>query len=606
MSAQNLTSALQKQATDRTYSAYLAVANQLDRAPPDEKNKRVLRIAILRNYTIEPLLPVIKGEIAAAGLHPTLYIGDFDAIARDVFDPQSDLFGFEPDFIIITLWLESLAPTVSSRLITLTSEQVNAEVDRVLVTINEIVTAVRLRSDAAILINNFPLPIYSTLGILDAQSELYLSQTTIRLNLELLRLIHRSRDVYLVDYMSLMARLGSDRGIDERYWHIGRAPISRHALVPLGREYGKFFRALSGKTRKCLVLDCDNTLWGGILGEDGPTGIQVGTSYPGSCYHAFQQEVLNLHDRGVLLALCSKNNENDVHDILHNHPDMLLRREHFATQQINWDDKVTNLLRISEDLNIGLDSIVFVDDSRFECDMVKERLPQVAVLQLSADPSSYKHQLSAEGYFDLLTYSDEDQTRTRMYRQDTERKRLHRVSKSLEEYLEGLEMVAVIGRANELTIPRLSQLSQKTNQFNLTTRRYSEGDITSFAADRDVDVIYLRLRDRISEMGIIGLTIVKFSGEQADIDTFLLSCRAIGRGIEDALLFEVLRSAQRRGCTRVRGKYHVTPKNGQVADFYKRHHFRLVSRDEYDSDWVLTLSERKTMSPSWVKIELIH
>ncbi|MBL7091680.1 HAD family hydrolase, partial [Acidovorax sp.] len=567
MSKQDFDETLRRLANELTYSAYTATANALEEVTSEASHLPPLRVAILRNFTIEPMIPVIKGEIALAGFYPVIYLGDYDAIARDVLDPGSALYAFQPDFVIVAQWLETLAPTLVTRFLSLSPEQVNTEVERVLVTVNEIVTALRRHSKTPILVNNFPLPLYPTLGILDAQSENHQTHTILKLNLELLRRVRESRDVYLVDYMSLMARIGSVQGVDERYWQIGRAPIGRHALLPFGQEYGKFFRALHGKARKCLVLDCDNTLWGGVVGEDGLGGIQLGTAYPGSCYQAFQREILNLHDRGVILALCSRNNEADVLEVLRTHPEMVLREEHFATWQINWDDKVTNLMRIAQDLNIGLDSLVFVDDSQFECDFVRERLPQVTVLELSSDPSTFRAKLSAGGYFDALTFSPEDRKRTRMYRDEVQRKELYVSASSLEEYLAKLEMVAEISLADEMTIPRISQLTQKTNQFNLTTRRYSEGDIQAFVESPGADVFYLNLRDRISEMGLIGVAIVKYNGEQAEIDTFLLSCRAIGRGVEEALLAHVLNSAKSKGCSSVVGRYLITKKNGQVADF---------------------------------------
>ena len=604
MTTQDLALALRRLSHEATFSTYTAVANALDEEAPSSSSLPHLRVAVLRNFTLDPLISVIKGEIALAGFYPEVYLGDYDAIARDALDPNSALYAFQPDFVILAQWLETLSPTLATRFVSLTAGQVDAEVGQVLAAVDEIVSALRRSLRAPILVNNFPLPVHTTLGILDAQSESYFTQTVLKLNLELLRRARQWRDVYLVDYLSLTARIGSSQGLDERYWHIGRAPIGRHALMPLGQEYGKFFRALLGKTRKCLVLDCDNTLWGGVVGEDGLSGIQIGATYPGSCYQAFQREILNLHDRGVILALCSKNNEADVLEVLRTHPDMILRESNFATWQINWDDKVTNLKRIAQDLNIGLDSLVFVDDSQFECDLVRAQLPQVAVLQLSSDPSTFKGKLSAGAYFDALTLSAEDRERNRMYRDDAQRKQLYDLSSTLDEYLAKLEMVAGIGVADALTIPRISQLTQKTNQFNLTTRRYSEGDIGLLVESADADVFYLRLRDRISDMGLTGVAIVKYDGGQAEIDTFLLSCRAIGRGAEEALLAHVLNSVKTRGCERVLGRYLATKKNGQVADFYRRQGFRLVADTAQGSDWEKCLGQDIFTAPSWIKVEL--
>ena len=606
MNQQDLTTALNHLVDESTYNNYVTVANALDHFRSEARHMPLLRVAILRNFTLEPMIPVIKGEIALAGFYPEIYLGDYDTIAQDVLEPHSGLYKFQPDLVILAQWIDALCPVLTTRFLSLSPQQVNSEIEGILTTVSEFIWALRRHTNAPILVNNFPLPSYLTLGILDAQSESYQTHTILRLNLELLRRLHEIRDVSIVDYMSLMARIGSEQGLDERYWQIGRSPIGRNALVGFGKEYGKFFRALLGKIRKCLVMDCDNILWGGIVGEDGMEGIQVGTIYPGSCYQSLQREILNLHDRGVILALCSKNNESDVLEVLRSHPHMLLHEEHFSTWQINWDDKATNLIRIAQELNIGLDSLVFVDDSQFECDLVRERLPQIAVLQFSSEPSTFRDRLSAQAYFDTLVFSAEDRKRNRMYRDQVKRKLLYESVGSLEEYLAKLEMIAEIGLADSMTVPRISQLIQKTNQFNLTTRRYSEGEIRAFAESPDVDIFYVKLRDRISEMGLIGVAITKYSGEYAEIDTFLLSCRAIGRGVEEALMAHVLNSARIRGSRVVVGRYFKTKKNVQVVDFYGHQGFRLVSEDTNSRDWELSLEGRIFSGPSWIKIKLIE
>ena len=603
MKKQKLASTLSRLASERTYSAYAAAANALEAVSPEVSGLPLLRVAILRNFTLDTMIPVIKGEIALAGFYPVIYLGDHDSIARDALAPDSALYASQPDFVIMAQWLDNLAPTLVARFLSLASGQVNDEVERVLTITDEMVVSLRRHSKAPILVNNFPLPAYTTLGILDAQSESYQTHTILRMNLELLRRLRRWPDVYLVDYMGLMARVGSVQGLDDRYWHIGQAPIGHRAVVALGQEYGKFFRALQGKMHKCLVLDCDNILWGGVVGEDGLSGIQLGTTYPGSCYRAFQQEILNLHDRGVILALCSKNNEADVLEVFRDHPDMVLREAHFATRQVNWGDKVTSLTRIAKDLNIDLDSLVFVDDSQFECDLVREQLPQVAVLQLSADASTFRTKLSAGAYFDALIFSAEDRERNRMYR-DAQRKQSFEPGSSLSEYLAKLEMVACIGIPDEPTILRVSQLTQKTNQFNLTTRRYGEAEIRAFLQNPETAVFYLKLSDRTGNLGIVGVGIIKYSERVAEIDTFLLSCRVIGRGAEDALLSHILTSARARGCTSVRGRYLLSKKNVQVADFYRQRGFRLVEESAVGSKWEISLDQEAYRAPDWISVNL--
>jgi FkbH-like protein len=604
MNKQKIIDTINRLAFDQDYGTYLAVANVLDAAAgPEESGLPPLRVAVLRNFTLDSLLPVIKGEIVRAGFHPFIYQGDFDVIAPEVLNPASALYGFQPDFIILAQWLETLAPNLVTRFISLSGAQVTEEINRILDSLEQTIAGLRQYTQAPILLNNFPLPIYTTLGILDAQVDDSQTQAILSINRGLLVRAREWRDTYLVDYFGLLARTGSALGLDERYWQMGRAPLGRHALVPFGQEYGKFFRALRGKTRKCLVLDCDNTLWGGVIGEDGLANIKLGTTYPGSCYQAFQREILNLHDRGVILTLCSKNNEADALDVFRQHPETVLREEHFATWQINWDDKVTNIKRLAQSLNIGLDSLVFVDDSEFECDLVRDQLPQVAVVQLPADPSAFTSALSAGAFFDSLTFSDEDRERNQMYRGETQRKEVFETAGSLEDYLTGLQMVAEIGTVSDVSIPRVAQLTQKTNQFNVTTRRYSEGEIRAFSESASADVFSVRLRDRISDLGLIGVAIVKYSGCQAEIDSFLLSCRAIGRGVEDALLVHLLNQAQSRGCTQILATFIPTNKNTPAADFYQRHGFKLSAETLLESELKLSLAQEVFLTPGWITVQ---
>ena len=292
----NFLQALERLQKNNSYSAYSALSNLL--GYPGNKDLKPLRIAILRNFTIEPLLPVLKGEASLSGFFPELYVGDFDAIAADVFNAESPLYQHNPDFIIIAQWLDALSSALAGSFLSCSTNQIEDEIERLAQMVIDFFNALRKNTSAPILINNFPLTDIPTLGILDAQSEEYQIYSVIKLNTELLKVSKRFKDVYWVDFFSLFSRVGRENAFDARHWQMARAPLGKNALVPLGQEYGKLIRALRGKTKKCLVLDCDNTLWGGVIGEDGLSGIKVGLTYPGSAYLAFQQEILNLYHRG--------------------------------------------------------------------------------------------------------------------------------------------------------------------------------------------------------------------------------------------------------------------------------------------------------------------
>jgi FkbH-like protein len=352
-------------------------------------------------------------------------------------------------------------------------------------------------------------------------------------------------------------------------------------------------------------LDCDNTLWGGVIGEDGIEGIKLGLDYPGSSFLAFQQECLNLYNRGVILALCSKNNEADVVDVLASHKHCLLKKHHFATWQINWDDKAKNLVRIADSLNIGIDSLVFVDDNPFECDWVQKELPQVEVINLSKSPFNYRRELLNTGYFDSLSFSTEDKKRSEMYVSDSHRKLMLENSSSFEDYLNDLDLHAEVGRPCSDDIPRISQLTQKTNQFNLTSYRYTEGDIKNFLTSNSIEVIYLRVKDRISELGLIGVAIVEYGNQQANIHGLMMSCRALGRGAEDVLMGLIFKRSQQRGCKKLIGTYIKTKKNAQVADFYEKNKFSFVEEFEDKSTWELLIEGGLKEYPAWFTIKEI-
>jgi FkbH-like protein len=585
-----------------TYVAYSALANLAEKA--GEQGFELCRIAVLRNFTIEPMIPVIKGEAVRLGLAPDVYVADFDAIAESVMTPSSQLYTHKPHIILLAQWAETVSPLLMTKFLTLSKEQVDGEVTRIVDTMENWLRAIRSNCDAPVLVNNFPLPNIVTLGILDYQSESHQIHTVLILNNALLKMSKNFSDVYWVDTLSLFARVGYATAVDERNWQAARAPISKHALLPLGLEYAKFIRALRGKTRKCLVLDCDNTLWGGVVGEDGLDGIKLGNTHPGSSYVAFQQECLNLYNRGVILALCSKNNEADVFEVFKKHPDSVLKEHHFASWQINWDDKATNLTRIAEELNIGIDSLVFVDDSPFECDWIRKQLPQVEVVNLTKETYNYRKELMLSGYFDSLTFSSEDKKRSQMYVSDNQRKQLLKTASSFEDYLNGLDLQASIGRPDKSDVPRISQLTQKTNQFNVTTRRYTVGDIERFMASDDAEVFFLKLSDRVSDLGLIGVAIVQYKNDFADIDSLMMSCRALGRGAEETLLSLIYKRAKHRGCIKLVGTYLKSKKNALVYDFYLKYDFKLVEESPEGTKWEQTIDSQLVKDyPKWIAVK---
>jgi FkbH-like protein len=426
----------------------------------------------------------------------------------------------------------------------------------------------------------------------------------VELNNFLRTALRSAHNAYYVDLNLCLVRLGGKTFYDERYWHIGRAPYSLEALREIASEDFKFIRAFKGKSNKCLVLDCDNVLWGGIIGEDGMSGIKLGKTYPSSPYYEFQQEVVNLYNRGILITLCSKNNAEDVWEVFRNHPDMVLKEKHIVASEINWEDKVTNLKKIAASLNIGLESMVFVDDSEFEVNLVREVAPEVTVIHLPKEKTvEYRNILASCGLFDTLTISEEDRERGTMYKAEAQRKQLQGQVQDLGTYLKSLEMVIEVKFADDFTLPRIAQLTQKTNQFNLTTRRYSEADIKKYMQATDVDVLSLRLTDKFGDSGLVGVCILKYSGQKAVFDTLLLSCRVLGRGVEDIFVIQALKLAKQRGCNSAIGEFYPTAKNSQVKDFFSKQGFEpfSVSSNEIEGRYLFYLNQPLREEPAFFK-----
>lgn len=551
-------------------SGFLSILESV-REPRTEQYP-ALRWAMLSNTTQEPLRPFLKQLCYDIHYDADLWLGGYDTALQDANGSECG----QADVVVIALRLHVLAPALVDGFVTLTAAAVRAEVSRVLDYVSAVVAAVRQRSRAMVLVHSFETPVYPELGTIDYRSAAGQVNTIRRLNLDLAERLAREDGVFIIDLDAIRARLTGDRFVDPRTWHLGRVAYTRRALGAIAGEYLNIVRAATGFNKKCLVVDGDGTLWGGIVGEDGVDAVRIGPTYPGSPFYDFQRALLALRGRGILLALCSKNDEALVCQLFAARAaDMPLRLDHFAAVKVNWSDKAQNITEIAAELSIGLDSIVFLDDNPFETELVQQLLPSVHTIQLPADPVEYRDALMTRlDLFDTLTFSDEDRRRADMYAAER-RRRVERASSSMsvEEYLRGLEMEAAIDRVDDEGVARVAQLTQKTNQFNLTTRRYTERDIRDFVTSTVHDVFAVRLRDRLGDSGIVGVAIVCHDGGRSVIETFLLSCRVLGRGLEDALLAACVGTGRQRGSDRVIGLFIPTSKNGRVSGFYQSRGF---------------------------------
>jgi len=371
-------------------------------------------------------------------------------------------------------------------------------------------------------------------------------------------------------------------------------------------EWMKFLHPLTGAVCKVLAVDLDNTLWGGVLGEDGIEGIQLGTEYPGAFYRGLQRVILDIHQRGILLAVCSKNNRGEAMAAIEKHPEMLLRPEHFAAFRINWQDKAQNLREIAAELNLGTDSIAFLDDNPVERSRVQSDLPEVKVIALPGQAQGYAAALRDSPWFERLALSVEDREHTRMYHEQQQRASVAQAAGSLEDFYRSLGQEVVLAPLAPETLVRVAHLTQKTNQYNVTTRRYSEQQIEEMAARPDCRVYSVRVRDRFGDNGIVGVLITRIENDVCEIDTFLLSCRVIGRTVETAMLGFLASVCKKQGASRLQGWFLPTKKNAPVKDLYSTHGFTAVRSEGDATLWSVTLSKSDIRCPEWIDLQVIN
>jgi FkbH-like protein len=541
---------------------------------------RPCRWAFLRSFTVEPLVPILKAGAYAAGIALETHVGEFNAWAQEMLDPESQLYRFQPDIAVLAVQTRDLSP------------------ENALQRLTDAITAFRRNSQAALIVHTLEQPAVPAAGVLDAQQESGEAAAIRRMNAGLVEVAKQHRGVYLLDYDALVARHGRQNWGDPRKWLTVRLPIASANLPHMAAEWLRFLHPLTGKVAKCVAVDLDNTLWGGIIGEDGIHGIKLGAEYPGAAFQEVQRALLDLTRRGIVLAICSKNNPADAEEALKGHPGMLLKPRDFAAARINWNPKAQNLREIAEELNIGLDSVAFFDDNPVERQHVGEEAPEVILLDVPEDPMDFAAVLRDCPWFERLTLSEEDRQRGAYYAAQKERAELERAVTSKEDFYRSLEQVCEIALVNDATLARVAQLTQKTNQFNLTTKRYTEQQIAALRDCSGWRVWSLRVKDRYADNGLVAVAISKLDDGVCEIDTFLMSCRVIGRTVETALLAKIAGDAKENGAARLQGRFIPTKKNAPAAEFYKDHGFQ----EGEEGLWSMDLRESGIAMPEWIQL----
>lgn len=551
--------------------------------------QRQARMALVSGRASTALLePLLKAACFRDGIAATLHVGGYDSYRQEILDPSSGLYAFQPDLVLChTHWRDANLSSFTS------APQPEAAVAEEQVALWR---QVRASSSATLIAHTFDLPLHDAYGRLSAQLAGGRVNVLRRAN-ALLREAAAREGVVLVDLEQVAAEAGAQAWEDARDWHVAKQHPASAGLVALVEHQAAAVRAILGLSKKVLALDLDNVLWGGVIGEDGLDHIKLGPpSAAGEAFSALQRYVLELKERGILIAACSKNNEADARLPFERHPETVLKLDDFVAFVANWEDKVTNLIGLAKTLSLGLDSFVFMDDNPFERAWVRASLPEVMVPELSADPSGYVEALHRGRYFESIALSQEDRARHEQYRVEAARAQLRTSSGTLEEFLAQLQMTSRCGPFEAADLPRIAQLVNKTNQFNLATRRYTEAQLAAQAADPAWWTGAFRLADRFGDHGLVGiLTCRPREGEAGalEIDNWLLSCRVLGRTLEAFMLHQAIERCRAQGIGRLYGRYLPTAKNRQVADLLPRFGFRPVGNGANGDEHVLEIGEAK-------------
>ncbi len=540
-----------------------------------------INIAILGNCTTDYIAKALTQVCISYSMSATVYNGPYKQYNQEIFDPMSEFYRTNAELTILFLEGKDLFPKWYDFKTAMESrEQKLSYVQSVLESLMRLVEEIHKNSNTTIILNNFKIPHNAPLGILDNKHFPGLRDMLSLLNYRLSQWAADIDYLYVFDYHAFSAYHGQTHLEDTKMLYMTQTTVSLKYTNKLARDYMRYILPLKFKTKKCLVLDLDNTLWGGIAGEDGLSGVKLDITDSGRSFYDFQNEILNLYYKGFILAVNSKNNVEDAMSIIEAHPHMVLKKENFSVMKINWQDKATNMLEIAEELNIGLDSLVFFDDSIVERELVKALLPEVTVVEMPTDTSKYADTLRNLVEFERLKLTEEDLNRNAMYTADKERKAAQGKFSTVEDYLDSLQIKIILEASNEFTMPRIAQLTQKSNQFNLTTKRYTQEDIIKFSNSKDYFVASIQVSDIYGDNGITGVCIVKLADESATIDTFLMSCRIMGRNVEYAFLGKVIELLRASGAKTIYASYKKTAKNTMVSEFYSKAGFTVTSADE--------------------------
>lgn len=540
------------------------------------------RLGLLSNSTVDFVVPSLIATAARHGIALECIKADYDQVIQEALSPASIINQAKPDAVLIAIDYRALPLKCQLGSASHADDAVTAALSY----LETIRTGIATHSQAVCILQTFAPPPESLFGSLDRMVPGTLRNLLERVNRGLAESTFGTTNI-LLDVAGLAETVGLADWHSPVQWNLAKLPFSNTYLPLYADHVARVIASLRGKSRKCLVLDLDNTVWGGIIGDDGLEGIQIAQGdATGEAHLSVQRLALSLRERGVVLAVSSKNNDDVARLPFNKHPEMLLREDHIAVFQANWNDKATNIKAIAEELSLGIDSMVLLDDNPVERGLVRQILPQVGVPELPEDPSLYARTLAAAGYFESVAFSKEDLQRAGFYQDNARRVSLQKQAGDVETYLASLNMEITFQPFDATGRARIAQLINKSNQFNLTTRRYTEADVEQVEQDPSCFSLQVRLTDSFGDNGMISVVICRETSlDTWEFDTWLMSCRVLGRRVQDMVLREVIEHARRKGIRRLVGAYRPTEKNKLVEDHYRNLGFTHIGTADDASTW---------------------
>lgn len=537
------------------------------------------RVAILGNCATQFLATAIRGYANLNNIGVEIFDADYNQIDAQLLDLASETYEFRPDCILLYLSTDKLYEDF----LDMPMSEKAGFADEMIGKLEGYWNIIVSNAGCRILQMNFTDIQDNALGSFGAKTASSFAYQIRKLSFLLEEKMSARSDVYPIDLLGIQLHLGQHSFYDASLYYNAKMTIAMDALPYVAKSVIDVIKAMNGQIKKCVICDLDNTLWGGVIGDDGMGGIEIGELGRGHAFTDLQRWLKQLKECGIILAICSKNNEDTAKEPFEKHDEMILRLSDISVFVANWDDKASNIRLIQETLNIGMDSIVFLDDNPFERNLVRQMIPEITVPELPEDPALYLQFLQEQNYFEVASFTGAGSDRTAQYQAEYERKKLEQTFESIDDYLKSLEMVGEAKPFEQVRFARIAQLTQRSNQFNLRTIRYTEDEIEKIAADDHYLTLYYTLKDKFGDHGLVSVVILeKKSDKELFVDTWLMSCRVLKRGMEEFTVNKIIETAKASGFEKLSAEYIPTAKNKMVKDIYKTFGFTEVDDGKYE------------------------